>query len=380
MTTIFTTQGAFQNMKNLWRRLKCLYQTHFCYGNLTAAFVLCAYGIPPISGGTGGGNKESERANDIARQERMRAAEQAAALRAQQEAAAAQLQREIGAVTAPTGQETYNLESLGRVQPERERQALEVSRGGPALNTPLGLALQERLLADLNRNPDDTFAPNLSLLRGEVGKFAAQRGIVGSGLELEQLGRTGVELAIQQAQAREQQRAAQVERAVSGNTALETIGASRRGELSSYEQQLQSLEDARRGRQISAVSGGAQTGANIRSQGNLTALERLNAGEGRAIDVESAQLNADRTARASQQAGIGKILGTAAGVGASFIPGVGPALSPLILAGLNGNSISMPSGTPPYFPPTQSGAALRAAQRQPSGRSGGYGEFYERFQ
>ena len=375
MTTISITQGAFQNMKNLWRKVKCLYRTHLCYGNMAAAFVLMAYGIPPISGGTGGGGKESERANDLARQERMRADEQAAALRAQQEAAAAQLMREIEAAVAQSPQEQANLASLGRVQPEREQQALAVSRGGPALNTPLGLALQERLLTDLNRNPDDTFAPNLQLLQGEVGKFASRRGIVGSGLELEKLGRTGVELAIQQAQAREQQRASQVERAISGNTALETIGASRRGELSGYEQELQSLEDARRAREIGARTGASQTGANIRSTGNLTALERLNAGDARAGQYESGQLTADRTARASQQAGIGKLVGTAAGVGASFIPGVGPALSPLILAGLNGNSISIPSTTS-----VPGAGQLRAAQRQPSSRGGGYGEFYERFQ
>ena len=323
----------------------------------------------------GNSKKESERANDLARQERMRAEEQAAALRAQQEAAAAQLMREIEAAVAQSPQEGANLAALSRVQPERERQALSVSQGGPALNTPLGLALQERLLTDLNRNPDDTFAPNLELLRGEVGNFAARRGIVGSGLELEKLGRTGVELAIQQAQAREQQRAAQVERAISGNTALETIGASRRGELSSYEQELQSLEDARRAREIGARTGASTTGANIRSTGNLTALERLNAGDARAGQYESDQLTADRTARASQQAGIGKLFGTAAGVGASFIPGVGPALAPLVLAGLNQTPITISQQ-----PSTPSAASLRAAQRQPSGRGGGYGEFYERFQ
>lgn len=318
----------------------------------------------------GSSKKENERANDLARQERMRAEQQANALRAQQEAAAAQLMAEIQGVVAPTGQESSNLAALGRVQPERERMALETARGGPALNTPLGLALQQRLLSDLNVNPDDTFAPNLQLLRGEVGKFAAQRGIVGSGLELEQLGRTGVELAIQQAQAREQQRASQVERAISGNQSLETIGASRRGELSSYEQELQQLEDARRARQIGAVSGGAQQGAQIRSTGNLTALERLNSGDARAGQYESDQLAYDRTSRAAQEAAIGKLMGTTAGVATSFIPGVGPALAPLVLAGMNGN---------PVQTQVPGAGQLRAAQRQPGKSYGGYDDFANRF-
>ena len=309
----------------------------------------------------GGSNKENERANDLARQERMRAEQQANALRAQQEAAAAQLMAEIQGVVAPTGQEQYNQQSLSRVQPERERMALETAQGGNALNTPLGLALQQRLLSDLNVNPDDTFAPNLQLLRGEVGKFAAQRGIVGSGLELEQLGRTGVELAIQQAQARQQQRDSQVERAISGNQSLESIGASRRGELSSYEQELQSLEDARRARQIGAVSGASTTGAGIRSTGNLTALERLNQGDVRAGSYEATQLGADRAARASQQKAIMELIGTTAGLATSFIPGVGPAK----LA-----KSAVPSA-----------GQLRATQLQPSGskRGGGYGEFADRF-
>lgn len=344
----------------------------------------------------GSSKKESNRADDIARQERERAAAQAAELRQQQEAAAAQLMREIEAAVAPSTQELSNQAALSRVQPERERLALETAQGGPALNTPLGLALQERLLADLNRNPDDTFAPNLELLKGEVGRFAANRGIVGSGLELEQLGRTGVELAIQQAQAREQQRSAQVNQAIQGNTALETIGASRRGELSDYEKQLQVLEDSRRGREISARTGASTTGAGIRQTGNLTALERINTGEGRALDIESTQLDADRKARAAQQAAIGQLVGTAAGAATMFIPGVGPVLAPMVQQGIGGafgggqqaggggmNPLILAgsSGTPPYFPPTQSGAALRAAQRKPSGAArGGYDEFYERFQ
>lgn len=318
----------------------------------------------------GSSDKESNRANDMARQERERAAAQAAELRAQQEAVAAQRFRETEAAVALSGQEQSNQSALSRVQPERERMALETARGGPALNTPLGLALQERLLNDLNVNPDDTFAPNLKLLKGEVGRFAANRGIVGSGLELEQLGRTGVELAIQQAQARESQRADQVNRAISGNQSLETIGASRRGELSGYETELQQLEDARRAREIGARTGASTQGADIRSTGNLTALERLNQGDTRALAVESDDLTDQRAARASQQAGIWK---TGAALASIPLTG-GTSLDPLILSGMNGNPLSLAASATK----TPGAASLRAAQRQPTGR-GGYDEFYERF-
>lgn len=362
-------------MRKLWRKFKFLLENPETLLRPLAIYALLFYSIPPIGGGGGSSKKESERAADIARQERMRAEEQAAALRQQQEAAAAQLMAEIQAVTAPTGLERTTQQQISGLQPDVEAMLRQAAAGqAPPVSTPLALALQERLLGDLTRNVDDTFAPNLELLKGEVGNFAARRGIVGSGLELEQLGRTGVELAIQQAQAREQIRAQDVERALQGNQSLETIGAQRRGELSGFLTNLQALEDARRAREVGAVSGGAQQGAQIRSQGNLTALERLNQGDSRALGVEQSQLEADRAARASQQKGIANLLGTVAGVGTALIPGVGPLLSPLVMAGLSGGPISISQQ-----PTVPTAASLRAAQRQPSGLRGGFGEFADRF-
>lgn len=315
----------------------------------------------------GSSKKESNRADDLARQERERAAAQAAALQAQQAEVDRKLQARIGAVTTDTPQEFQTREMLSRFQPETGELLRQAARGGNALNTPLGMALQERLLADLNREPADTFAPNLQLLQGEVGKFAARRGIVGSGLELEQLGRSGVELAIQQAQARENIRAADTQRAIQGNTALETIGASRRGEFSGFTQNLQVLEDARRARQVGAVSGGAQQGAQLLSTGNLSALERLSTGEARAIGVESQNLQNQVASRAAREAaiveGLGALFGSAtkAGLNVAF-PGAG----------------GVPGATPTP-PPVVGAGQLRATQRQPS-RFGGYDEFYQRFQ
>jgi hypothetical protein len=328
------------------------------------------FGVVPFMGGGGSSKKESERAADIARQERMAAQEQAAALRAQQEAVAAQLRQQIAQVTAQTPQEQLTLSQLGGLQPDIESMLRQTAIGGaPAVQTPLGIALQERLLSDLNRQPEDVFGPNLELLRGEVGQFAARRGIVGSGLELEQLGRTGVELAIRQAQAREQLRADQVNRALSGQQSLETIGAQRRGELTGFLQNLQALEDARRAREVGAVSGGAQTGASIQSQGNISALSRLGQGFTNALGVEQSQLEADRAARAAQQKGFGNLAGTTAALGASFLPG-GQFIAPLVLAGLTGQQAPVQTQAP-------GASQLRASQQQPAQGVGR--EFADRF-
>lgn len=321
----------------------------------------------------GSSNKESNRANDLARQERERAAAQAEALRQQQEAAATQLMREVQQVTAPTTLEADRTARIQTLEPEVQQLLQAISQGGSPVPTELGRALESRLLSDLNRNPDDTFAPNLQLLQGEVGKFASRRGIVGSGLEFEQLGRTGLELAIQQAQARETLRQQQVQQAITGQQSLEQIGGQRRGEISTYLQNLQALEDARRGRQVSAVSGAASGGATLRSQGNLGAIDRLNQGDVRAGQYETDQLTADRAARASQQKGIGNLAGSAAARATMFIPGVGPVLAPYVYSGISGNQMQFP-GIPGQTPaPTlPTGQQQRAAQRLPVTARGGY--------
>lgn len=324
----------------------------------------------------GSSSKENERANDIARQERERAAQQAAALQAQQAQVDAQLRQRTQEAVAPTDIERLYQGQISTLAPQQLAQLQDLQQGGYSDNTPLGKALQDRLLSDLSVNPDDLFAPNLELLKGQVGQFAARRGIVGSGLELEQLGRTGVELAIQQAQARQSMRDQQVQQALAGNQSLEAVGAQRRGESSAYLTNLQSLEDTRRAREIGAVTGANQTGASLQSQGNLSALERLSTGEGRALDVEAAQLNANRQARASQQAAIGQLAGTAAGVATSFIPGVGPVAAAQTAGAQNPLALMK---QPPVSSTKPGVGSLLAAQRQPSGRSGGYDEFYERY-
>ena len=325
----------------------------------------------------GSSSKENERANDIARQERERAAQQAAALQAQQAQVDAQLRQRTQEAVAPTDIERMYQGQIGTLAPQQLASLQDLQAGGYSDNTPLGKALQDRLLSDLSVNPDDLFAPNLELLKGQVGQFAARRGIVGSGLELEQLGRTGVELAIQQAQARQTMRDQQVQQAISGNQSLEAVGAQRRGESTQYLTNLQSLEDTRRAREIGAVTGANQTGASLQSQGNLSALERLQQGGNNAFNIESAQLAQQNAARASQQAGIGKIAGTVVGAAAGIPFGpAGISTGAQIGGGLFGGQQASPLSLiqPSPVSTTKPGvSSLLAGQRQaPSGAKGGY--------
>lgn len=340
--------------------------------SLKQAFYFLLFGVVPFAGGGGSSKKESQRADDLARQERMRAEAQAAELRRQQEAAAAQLAAEIAQITQRTPLETQTIGQISPLQTDVEAMLRGVATGGAApVQTPLGLALQERLLADLGREPEDVFVPNLRLLEDRINQISSSRGILGSGLHLEQLGRTGVDLAIQQALAREQLRADQVNRALAGQQSLETIGVQRRGELSGFLQNLQALEDARRAREIGTKAGAAQTGASLRQVGNVGALDRLSTGEGRALGIEAGQLERQAAQRlATQQAlqgAVGDLFGQAVQTGLRVA--FPQAATPLAILQATQQTPSTPSA-----------GQLRAAQRQPSGLRGGFSDFYERFQ
>lgn len=75
----------------------------------------------------------------------------------------------------------------------------------PQLDTAIGDVFGQ--VVERARDPDrffeSTLQPQLDLARDIIGQGFARRGLVGSGLQLEQLGRTGAELAIREAQARE---------------------------------------------------------------------------------------------------------------------------------------------------------------------------------
>lgn len=118
----------------------------------------------------------------------------------------------------------------------------------------------------------DMLGPELQLLKQQVGAFANQRGIVGSGLELEQLGRTGSELAIREARLRQQNALTNqglAQQLVSAQSGLQE-GA--RGENIDYNTLLR--EQQLRGVQLG--EGAYQQGQGQRQQFDQASLDTLN--------------------------------------------------------------------------------------------------------
>ena len=91
---------------------------------------------------------------------------------------------------------------------------------------------------------ESTFAPELQLLQEQVKSRAASRGILGSGLELENLGRAGVELAIRQAQQKEAFRQNQLQNLFG----LFDVGQGLRGRQIGLEEALLNLQQGRESR------------------------------------------------------------------------------------------------------------------------------------
>lgn len=363
-------------LKKLWLKLTsyryCKFDDLLCLRKQSGFGCVC---------GKGSSKKEDKRADDIARQERERAEAQANQVRAQQEAAANQLRQELQQIAATNPLEAQRIAYLMQAEPEFARMFSQAAQGGVQGRTPLEQELEARLRSDLSRDVSNTFAPNLQLLQGEVGKFAARRGIVGSGLELEKLGRTGSELAIQQAMGREQLRAQQVQQAIQGQSALEATASGRRGEAATYLRGIQGLEDTRRGREQQILSSAATGGADLRQQGNISALDRLSTGSGRAMEIESAQLARQAQARASQERGIASLAGTAVGAGAGFFLG-GP-MGAMYGAQIGQGAFGGGGGGMPFMIPgggmggpaqAPSGGQMRAQYKYGSQRVGPYNQ------
>ena len=118
------------------------------------------------------------------------------------------------ALEARTDLATRGLRELSAFTPEEQAtfSALRGEAFGPGQET------MGRIFADLvarAQNPEQFFSstlrPQLDLAQEQVKARAAQRGLLGSGLELENLGRTGAELAVREAQARESFRQQQLQ-------------------------------------------------------------------------------------------------------------------------------------------------------------------------
>ena len=177
---------------------------------------------------------------------------------------------------------------------------------------------------DPNAAFTSTLGPQLQLLQDQVKARAAQRGILGSGLELEDLGRTGVELAIREASAREDFRQRQLENFQN----LFNAGQTLRGREIGLEEALLNLQTGRESNLTSLLQ--SQTG--ISTENLLRLLER-----------QTGQATADRLdaadAEAARRAGLGKALGTTAGAGLGFLVGgpVGAGIGAGIGGGLGGS-------------------------------------------
>ena len=386
-----------------------------------------------VCGGGGSSKKETARADDLARQERERAEREAAALRDQQAQAAAQLQAQqaeadrqlqsrIAQTVQPTDLETERIGRIQQLEPDLQRILSElITREAPTpgMGGELGQLLQQRFQQDLLQPREipfeDTFEPQMKLLREQVRADAASRGLVGSGLELENMGRAGIDLAVQQAQARQQNRQANEQlrqqsilnaftgqqQGVEESRLADEYGRLNRGEAQGFLQNMQALEDARRGRQVQAQTGGAQTGAGIVSQGNLAgadlaqagnlgASSRLLQGNQNALAINQMMLQSQMGQRAAQQQAIGNLVGTVAPIalgaagGAVFGPlagassaGSGAAAGASLLGSgtlpsspLNINFAGLPAGASQV--PT--GSNLRAQKK--TNLSGGYADAF----
>jgi len=192
--------------------------------------------------------------------------------------------------------------------------------------------------------PLELIPKQLQLVQDQVKARAAQRGILGSGLEMEDLGRAGVELAIREAESRENFRQQQLSNFMS----LFGLGQNLRSREIGVEEAATNLQAGRESNLTQLLQG--QTGNAVQSM-----LDLLGTQTGRAEglrDMASALREAERQSRE-------QFFGDLVMPGGSFsIPGTGM-------------SVSLPSGGS-AFPSTAPVSSLVSAQQVPGG-GGGFG-------
>ena len=190
--------------------------------------------------------KAEQRADDLGRQAR-EAVIQGTTPSPQEQAAidatygaAARQQPFLEARSRQTGGQLY-----GEISPEARQYAELISR---------------QAAAPTQINYQDLFDPLFQRAQQGVAAFANQRGIVGSGLELERLGRAGVDLTLGQAAARQQnallneQLRQQAVSELGGLAAMQgDVGTGARGEYAQFLGGQQSLADTLRARQAGGV-------------------------------------------------------------------------------------------------------------------------------
>ena len=195
---------------------------------------------------------------------------------------------------------TQRLRGLSDFQPYEQDVFDALTGGESSIDTDAGRVFREQVLRakDPDASYTSTFQPALDLLQEQVKARAARRGILGSGLELEDLGRTGSELAIREGQAREGFRQGQYDR------------------FANVYGQGQALRNRQLGLEGDLVN------IQLGRESNLTGL-LANAGYGRASDARdlaqrtTEQSIADRLdamdAEAARKAALGQAIGTGVG-------------------------------------------------------------------
>ena len=345
--------GPLNTLKRLSNRLfklifkpgECSWRDPKCYRKQTGFGCVC--------GKSGGDKKAAERQEDLTRQQTAAANAQAAQLQSQQQGLADRLREQLLAAVAPNALEQQRYAGLQTSEPEFYSLLRDLATG---LNPVKSVIPYE-----------DTFEPEFARLKDRMSTEAAARGIYGSGLQIENMGRAGIDLAIQQAQKRQENKLLN-----------EQIAASRRGELGTFLGGQQGLEESRRGREVSGQQQASLAPAQIMQGANINAADIIGQARQSNFAQESGDVNYLRQQGNANQSALGSLLGAGVGLGASFIPGVGPFVGPAIgqAAGgaVGGQNYSY--GTPPFNPygnqQAPSGAQQRSQYRY--GRnSGGYG-------
>ena len=203
-----------------------------------------------------------------------------------------------GAATAleeRTGRAFEGLRDTAGFSPE-EQALLNALRGIPGTGEEGQAGGTQDIFSQLvsrAQDPDaaftSTLSPQLQLLQDQVKARAAQRGLLGSGLELEDLGRSGVELAVREAEAREQFRQQQL----NNFTAAYNAGQTLRNREIGVEEALVNLQSGRESNLTGLLQ--SQTGNAVQNMLDLLGNQTGRAEELR--DLASALREAERQSR-----------------------------------------------------------------------------------
>ena len=345
--------GPLNMLKRLFRLIfkpgECSWRDPKCYRKQTRFGCVC--------GKSGGDKKAAQRQEDLTRQQTAGAQSQAAELRSQQQGIADQLRQRLLESVSMNELETQRYGNLRTAEPEFNSLLRELAMG---LNPVKSVIPYE-----------DTFEPEFARLKDRMSTEAAARGIYGSGLQIENMGRAGVDLAIQQAQKRQENKRLN-----------EQIAASRRAELGNFIGGQQGLEESRRGREVQGQQMAATGPADIMSGANRNASDIIGQARQSNFALESGDVDYYRKKAAENDAALGKLLGTGVGAVAGIPFGPTGMMTGAQFGGsLFGGGGSM--GTPPFNPYDQfaatrppSGSDLRASYKYGSKRPGAGDWFY----